>query len=299
MSFSGILPDFRLEDLIDDGYIKAGKNNIQPASIDLTLSDEIYEIPHSQLPVSIDKKIPVKDILYPNKIYICKLNESVRLSENLYIKCNTKSSLGRLDIFCRVFIPDHIFFDYVPNGYCGDLWVEIIPLSFPIKIYPGLAITQIRVIKHEIQSKEDVYIGLDPALMYESLSTSVCDLGKYTNIRNYFFTKTYSDILQPNKFYLIKSDKIIDIKDDECAEVLPYDAGLGEFRSHYAGFIDPMFNGYLVLETRCHSIPIKITNGMNICKIQIQKLSNPCKSGYGERYNHYQNQDLKMSKYIM
>ena len=58
--------------------------------------------------------------------------------------------------------------------------------------------------------------------------------------------------------------------------MVPFEAGSGELRTHYAGFFDPGF-GYgragelkgtkAVLEVRAHDVPFMITDGQKICKL--------------------------------
>ena len=88
-------------------------SQIQPSSIDLTLSEECYEIQNSFLSPNKNlreklseinsKKIDFekKKIFKKNKTYIVRLNEKLSLNKNIRGLCNPKSSTGRLDIFCR------------------------------------------------------------------------------------------------------------------------------------------------------------------------------------------------------
>ena len=92
------------------------KSQIQPSSIDLSLSNECYEIKRSFLSNKSKVKDKIKKfsikkvnlskpkILKKNKTYIIRLNEKLRLSNSLKGHCNPKSSTGRLNIFCRTII---------------------------------------------------------------------------------------------------------------------------------------------------------------------------------------------------
>ena len=96
--------------IINKNYTSA---QIQPSSLDLTLSEECYEInasflsPNScirdKLDKMINKKINLnnKYIFKKNITYLVKLNEKLNLKKNFFGKCNPKSSTGRLDVFCR------------------------------------------------------------------------------------------------------------------------------------------------------------------------------------------------------
>ena len=92
------------------------KSQIQPSSIDLSLSEECYEIKTSflspdnkvreKLKKIYTKKISLKTpkILKKNKTYIVRLNETLELSNSITGHCNPKSSTGRLNIFCRTIL---------------------------------------------------------------------------------------------------------------------------------------------------------------------------------------------------
>ena len=92
------------------------KNQIQPSSIDLTLSEECYEISASFLSSSVNIRENLKDMMIDkmdlekkyifkkNKIYLVRLNEIINLPQDIFGFCNPKSSTGRLDIFCRTIL---------------------------------------------------------------------------------------------------------------------------------------------------------------------------------------------------
>ena len=83
-------------------------NQIQPSSIDLTLSEECYEIKSSflspkkrlrdKLTDMIINKIDLskKKIFKKNTTYLVRLNEKLNLNNNIKGLCNPKSSTGRL-----------------------------------------------------------------------------------------------------------------------------------------------------------------------------------------------------------
>ncbi len=125
------------------------KEQIQPSSLDLSLSEECYEIKHSFLPNNskvreklkklIIKKIDLKKeyIFKKNKTYIVKLNEFLNLKSNVFGHCNPKSSTGRLDIFCRSIVDYGEEYEKVPNNYKGEVFLEITSRSFNIAFKMG------------------------------------------------------------------------------------------------------------------------------------------------------------------
>jgi dCTP deaminase len=135
------------------------KSQIQPSSIDLSLSDECYEIKTSflspdkkvrdKLKQIYSKKISLKEpkIFKKNKTYIVKLNEKLNLSNSIKGHCNPKSSTGRLNIFCRTILDYCDEYEKIPKNYNGEMFLEITTRSFDIKISKGDRLNQMRLIK--------------------------------------------------------------------------------------------------------------------------------------------------------
>ena len=134
------------------------KVQIQPSSVDLTLSEECYEIRASILSSSNKvrenlKKIRLKKInlnkkylFKKNKIFIVKLNEKLKLPKNIFGMCNPKSSTGRLDIFCRTILNYSDEYEKIPLNYYGEMFIEITSRSFNIEFQKGDSINQMRLI---------------------------------------------------------------------------------------------------------------------------------------------------------
>jgi len=160
----GVLANQHLARLIAAGVIGAPAGspipsaNIQPASLDLRLGEVAYRLQCSFLPgrdtvarrmkgLVIDEldlagEGGVLDVGHP---YLIPLQENLRLPPNMRAKANPKSSTGRADVFTRV-ITDHSYrFDEVSAGYHGSLYLEVVPLSFPIRVRENLSLNQLRV----------------------------------------------------------------------------------------------------------------------------------------------------------
>ena len=156
--------------LVYEDYLSLYKNNkikslsfkklqIQPSSIDLSLSEECYEIKTSflspdykvrdKLKQIYAKKISLKKsiIFKKNKTYIVKLNETLNLSNSLSGHCNPKSSTGRLNIFCRTILDFCDEYEKIPKNYNGEMFLEITTRSFDIKISKGDKLNQMRLRK--------------------------------------------------------------------------------------------------------------------------------------------------------
>ncbi len=147
--------------LIDKNFIVAKnimKNQIQPSSIDLSLSEECYEIKHSFLSYNSKVRDKLKDlaikkinlskefIFKKNKTYIVRLNESLNLQKNIFGHCNPKSSTGRLDIFCRSLVDYAEEYEKIPKNYKGEIFLEITSRSFNIAFKKNNSLNQLRLI---------------------------------------------------------------------------------------------------------------------------------------------------------
>ena len=60
-------------------------------------------------------------------------------------RANPKSSTGRLDVFTRVITDRSFRFDEISAGYHGRLWLEVVPLSFTVRVRERLALNQLRL----------------------------------------------------------------------------------------------------------------------------------------------------------
>ena len=133
-------------------------NQLQPSSVDLTLSDECYEIRSSFLSSNdivrnklknfIKKKIKLQNgyTFKKNTIYLVKLNEELRLPKNIFGKCNPKSSTGRIDIFCRTILDYCDEYEKIPFEYNGEIFLEITSRAFNVKFQQGDSLNQMRLI---------------------------------------------------------------------------------------------------------------------------------------------------------
>ena len=114
-------------------------------------------------------------------------------------------------------------------------------------------------------------------------------------------------ILDPEDFYILASRERVRIPAHYAAEMVPYDATIGEFRIHYAGFFDPGF-GYgsgditgtrAVLEVRSHEVPFIMEDGQIVASLVFERLLERPRLLYGEGIgSSYQRQGLKLSKHF-
>ncbi len=170
---SGVLPSQMLAQAIAAGWIDGGaykipESSIQPASLDLRLGEVAYRIRCSFLPDRDTVEGKVKDyivdeldlrrdgaVLETNRPYLIPLIEQLDLPVGLRGRTNPKSSTGRLDVFTRV-ITDHSYrFDEIADGYGGQLYLEVVPLSFTVRVRQGLALNQLRLVRGQARLGDD------------------------------------------------------------------------------------------------------------------------------------------------
>ena len=131
---------------------------IQPASLDLRLGGRAFRLRAGFLPGSGDLEERVQAlstseldlsgagaVLERGVVYLIPLQETLRLAPDTSARFNPRSSTGRCDIFTRVLLPGHPRFDEAPLGYHGGPWLEVVPLSFPVRLKRGDRLCQLRL----------------------------------------------------------------------------------------------------------------------------------------------------------
>ena len=301
-------------------------NQIQPASLDLTLSDKCYRIKASFIPNNLKISKVIKELsltkidlnnnvlLEKNCIYLCELNEKLKLPQDIMGKSNPKSTTGRLDIFTRVITENCREYDFVNYNYRGKLYLEIIPQSFSIIIKKNISLNQIRFFKGsniDLKTKQvniSVSIRKGQITAYKAKKiTSAINLNKI----NFYKSSKYWEkiipkdnyfIIERDEFYILRSKESIKIKNNQAAELEPFKDSFGNFRVHYAGFFDPGFgnNKYgtpAVLELRAYDTPFIIRDGQLVGQLNYYEIEEIKKESYGIKINsNYYNQNLKLAK---
>ena len=92
-----------------------------------------------------------------------------------------------------------------------------------------------------------------------------------------------------------------------AAEMVPFNPLVGEFRVHYAGFMDPGFGhaaaggkgSRVVLEVRAHKAPFILEDGQIIGRLIYERMIETPETLYGQGLkSNYQGQGLKLSKHF-
>lgn len=159
----GVLPRQSIRHGVDAGWISSitgliPDHHFQPASLDLSLGPVAYRLRCSFLPGQnlVREKLRFYQmeeidltggaVLEQNRPYLIPLAERLALPEFLRARTNPRSSTGRLDIFTRVVVDRGQHFDEIPLGYQGEVFLEVVPRSFTIKVHPGDRLNQLRLL---------------------------------------------------------------------------------------------------------------------------------------------------------
>ncbi len=291
---SGILADHDIAALFEAGAVSAPRplatDQVQPASLDLRLGETAYRVRASFLPgasSTVQDKLDLYQlhsidlrqgaVLETGCVYIVPLLETLALPAAIAASANPKSSTGRLDIFTRVIADNAVEFDKLHPGYCGPLYLEVSPRTFPIIVRTGSRLSQIRFRRGqtsldaaaltELHAGETLVAGDDPNIADNGIALSV-DLSsaegapvgwrgkRHTGLVDVdqphahealdfwepvFVRDRPELILDPDEFYILVSREAVHVPPLYAAEMTPFDPLVGEFRVHYAGFFDPGF----------------------------------------------------------
>lgn len=281
-------------------------------------------------------------VLETGCVYIVPLLESLELPQDVEASANPKSSTGRLDVFTRVIADGVGAFDQIPHGYRGPLFAEICPQTFPIVVRKGSRLSQIRFRvgtaadsdvdlkelhkRERLISTEDADISGGIALSVDLAGdakglvgfrarrhTGVVDVdkpGAYP-VEDYWDPIYVRDkhrlILDPDQFYILASKEAVHVPPTHAAEMVPFNPLVGEFRVHYAGFMDPGFGhapaggggSRVVLEVRSHKVPFILEDGQIIGRLIYERMIETPDMIYGQGLkSNYQGQGLKLSKHF-
>lgn len=347
----GALPYQTILKMIQAGFISgAQEKNVRPASLDVSLSKEIYKVEGIFQPrygesirdvlKSVKKeKFSLDRPLLRDQMYIARLNESLDLPKSVYAFCNPKSTSGRVDVHVRLMADGVPRYDMVaPAGYKGELWIAIMPKSFPVRLFEGISLNQLRFFNSDTRLNEleielamrqynliwsthknrplsydelkirdgdgSIILTIDlegNTLGYEGLESKVpLDLSKIAHFDSKKFFKPVRLkngylYLEKGKFYILSTNEAVRVPPGLACEMVSMDDRSGEFRSHYAGFIDPGWGWgqkgegrgrQLTLEVRPFEDLI-IRHGQPIGKIRFEKITETPEMVYDSTSSNY------------
>jgi dCTP deaminase len=372
-SVGGVLTDRDLRAAVSAGAIRAAvplaDQQFQPASLDLRLGPVAYQLRASFLPyretveqrltdertnndLVIDRlSLESGATLQRGSVYLVPLLESLALPAAVRGRSNPKSTTGRLDVFTRLITDGTPRFDEIPAGYRGPLYLEVSPQSFPVRVYAGGSLNQLRLLEGPTSMSDAGLRALYAAepLLYDDddrplpiervgFNDGLCmgidlsgrmtdgiigyrahpnppavDLAKVGHYDAAEFwepikaTARDGYILEANRFYILVSKERIRVPPAFAAEMVVYDAGAGEIRTHYAGFFDPGF-GFgdgsvlgtkVVMEVRAREVPFMVYDGQTSFKVWFERLRGRPDRVYGVGLgSSYQHQTLSLSKHF-
>jgi dCTP deaminase len=168
----GVFPIQWLEAAVDAGLIRSStpipQGNLQPASLDLRLGAVAHRLQCSFLPsrAPVEERLKLLSmgevdltreggVLETNRPYLIPLLEELDLPDDVHARANPKSSTGRLDVFTRIITDEGQTFDDIRLGYTGRLFLEVVPLSFTVRVREGLSLNQLRLARGDTHLSGD------------------------------------------------------------------------------------------------------------------------------------------------
>lgn len=302
----GVLSKSQLKELCEKGLITgvdvSNDKLFDHSSLDLCLTSDGYEMKKGSVKPFGPKykenilKDELADPLPKNKdgfklikkhTYLFKLRENIAKLKNtgIFGQATAKSTIGRVDVLARLIVDGMDCYEgFNPNGLAkgtGDLYLEITPMTFCVKVKEDIPLSQLRLFygdpkNVEIKGKELYETLLFRNDDYEIDGSLSVDLS-YTKIYNSnkegcaFSTKDidtknnpielwgekklkpkdYWNLENPDekkrlrieqeKFYIIRSKDRISLRPGVAVYCRATDESIGEMRIHYAGFVHPFF----------------------------------------------------------
>ena len=303
---------------------------------DLTVREFIHQ--------RFDAYLPLDDpyVMGVGETYLVKCVESLNLPQDIYGFANPKSSIGKLGVFVRLVTDKSSRFNHIPAGYCGPLWLQITPTAFPIVLSEMDRLLQIRFVKgnslmneyevdgildyrNVIENRRPMQSGMIPlTLNLKSFDGEPVGFKNKTNAPPVLISNvgehdpheyweaieepdTGMFIMDPDYLYCLLCQEKLRFPPVMCSEMQPCILDSGEFRAHYAGFIDPGFGwdgnhpdegegAYAVIETRAYSSPFLMEHGQPVGWLKFHCMQKAPNVTYGQAGNNYQNQKLKLAK---
>jgi dCTP deaminase len=168
MKYGGAFPSQYLRKLTQNGFITGStEENIRPASLDPSITVEGFRVHGAFLPYYDETVfqaikrvggIPLrgeKPLLERACCYVVLLREKINhFTEQTYGYGNPKSSSGRIDLHVRMLANSVSRYDVIPVGYSGELWLLLVPKTFPVVISEGLTLNQIRLFDQDTRLDE-------------------------------------------------------------------------------------------------------------------------------------------------
>lgn len=303
----GVLCKKQVQELCSQGHIQnvvdwnsddPDKNPIDYSAIDLSLTGEGYRMAHGSVKPFGDRymhfnkeshlveSLPEAESyeLKRANTYLFKLKEKLHLPKEakIYGQATAKSTLGRMDVLARLIVDGMDEYEgFDPEGVAkgGDMYLEITPMTFNVRVKKGIALSQLRLFRGNPENceikGEEVYESLlhsatggevDGCLSVNLRQTNISNLSGCAFCanpmreddepielwrRNYYEPCKYWQFLNTDEngrlgirkthFYILRSREMISLPAGVAVYCRAIDEAIGEMRIHYAGFVHPFF----------------------------------------------------------
>lgn len=294
----GVLNKQQMDQLAVNGILTA--EHIGEASLDLSLTNEAYEMLQGSIKPGGDDRYSVTlrkasfarrmdvppdgVVLHCDKTYVFKLAERLDAAFakiGIHGQATAKSSVGRVDVLARLIVDgmDHYekFDAKALDGQSGDMYLEITPFTFPVKVKSGICLSQLRlfygdprnveisgdeichtVFKHATARDASLSVDLVNTIVDGQEAAAFCaekgssdepiclwkaevlaDPRKYWKLIKSENNKRLK--IENNRFYILRSKERIRVPAGIAINCRASDETIGEMRIHYAGFVHPWF----------------------------------------------------------
>jgi dCTP deaminase len=166
----GVLSRRQVQELVDHEFIRNASTNpkdFDHSSFDLRIDDEAYELNACVKPFGrafrrhllkqkLAKRLPPQTdgtyILKSRHSYLFKIMERIPDFDKttpIYGSATAKSSVGRMDVLARLIVDGMDEYEgFVPHKVRGgDMFLEITPMTFNVRVKAGTPLTQLRLFK--------------------------------------------------------------------------------------------------------------------------------------------------------
>lgn len=225
-------------------------------------------------------------ILKRKQTYLFKLRERLNFPEpalQVYGQATAKSSVGRVDVLARLIVDGMADYEmFTPEGAAtgsGEMYVEITPITFDVRVKEGIALNQLRLflgnpedaeirnevlfrtaLKNAATVSNTLSVDLSPVdiggLPVSAFATSVDEQSapepislweaderpkpwRYWRFRQVDQRNRLR--IEKDEFYILRSKEHIALPRGVAVYCRASDETIGEMRIHYAGFAHPWF----------------------------------------------------------
>ena len=200
-----------------------------------------------------------------------------------------------MGLHCAVTIPGESRYNYIPAGYVGKVYINITSNDFMVGVHGHFPLVQFVFVNmfSKVRPESSIHLKIDSGQYYctrigasKVLSPTVDPLPNdwYLGVENDY----NSVVVSKGPLYLFSCAERIELSQYKIGILRPYEESLGEFRSHYAGFFDPGFSGYPVLELRAFMDNLRLHNMQTVAILDVYDVSQQNIMSYEQQQDaHY------------